>query len=56
MLDFSYNISIMFLITLYPADSRVGRGNLVLKHSVLHFPPSSVFFIIFSNSIIDIHK
>ena len=27
--------------TLYPAHSRVGRGNLVLKHSVPHFPPSS---------------
>ena len=26
-----------FSVTLYPAYSRVGRGNLVLRHSVLHF-------------------
>ena len=26
--------------TLYPAHSRVGRRNLVLRHSVPHFPPS----------------
>ena len=26
--------------TLYPAYSRVGRGNLVLRHSVPHFPPN----------------
>ena len=27
--------------TLYPAHSRVGRGNLVLRHSVLHFLTNS---------------
>ena len=27
--------------TLYPAHSRVGRGNLVLSHSVPHFLPNS---------------
>ena len=27
--------------TLYPAHSRVGRGNLVLRHSVSHFLPNS---------------
>ena len=27
--------------TLYPAHSRVGRGNLVLRHSVPHFLPNS---------------
>ena len=26
--------------TLYPAHSRVGRGNLVLRHTVPHFPPN----------------
>ena len=26
---------------LYPADSRVGRGNLVLRHSTPHFLPNS---------------
>ena len=24
-----------------PAHSRVGRGNIMLRHSVPHFPPSS---------------
>ena len=39
----SYQVSIFFLIsfTLYPAHSRVGRGNLVLRHSVPHFLPNS---------------
>ena len=27
--------------TLYPAHSRVGRGNLVFRHSVLHLLPNS---------------
>ena len=27
--------------TLHPAHSRVGRGNLVLRHSVLYCPPNS---------------
>ena len=27
--------------TLYPAHSRVGRGNLLLRHSVPHFLPNS---------------
>ena len=27
--------------TLYPANSRVGRANVVLKHSDPHFPSSS---------------
>ena len=26
---------------LYPVHSRVGRGNLVLRHSISHFPPKS---------------
>ena len=26
--------------TLYPAHSRVGKGNLMLRHSVLHFQPN----------------
>ena len=30
-----------FSFTLYPAHSRVGRGNLVLGHSVPYFSPSS---------------
>ena len=34
---------IFFSFTLYPAHSRVGRGNVVLRHSVPHFPPS--FFL-----------
>ena len=25
---------------LYPANGMVGRGNLVLRHSVPHFPPN----------------
>ena len=29
------------IFTLYPAHSTVGRGNLVLRYSVPHFPPSS---------------
>ena len=32
---------IMISFTLYPAHSRVGRWNLVLRLSVLHFPPNS---------------
>ena len=31
---------ISFRVTLYPAYSWLGRGNLVLRHSVLHFPPN----------------
>ena len=31
-----------FSFTLYPAHSRVGRGNLVLRHSVPHFLPNCV--------------
>ena len=27
--------------TLYPVHNRVGKDNLVFKHSVLHFPPNS---------------
>ena len=34
-------IIIFFNFMLYPAHSRVGRGNLVLRHSVPHFSPSS---------------
>ena len=33
-----YNI---FSFTLYPAHSRVGRENLVLRHLVPHFLPNS---------------
>ena len=33
--------SIEISFTLYPAHSRVGRGNLVLRHSVPHFLPNS---------------
>ena len=33
--------SIFFSFTLYPANSRVGWGNLVLRHSVPHFLPNS---------------
>ena len=36
---FYNNQSISF--TLYPAHSRVGRGNLVSRHSVPHFLPNS---------------
>ena len=40
-----YNIIIIIGIsisfTLYTTHSRVGKGNLVLRHSVPHFPPSS---------------
>ena len=35
-----YNFLIKISFTLYPAH-RVGRGNLVLRHSVPHFPPNS---------------
>ena len=27
--------------TLYPAHSRIGRGTIVLRHSVPHSPPNS---------------
>ena len=30
-----------FRFTLYPAYSKVGKGNLVLRHSALHFLPNS---------------
>ena len=30
-----------FSFTLYPSLSRVGRENLMLRHSTPHFPPSS---------------
>ena len=30
-----------FSFTLYPAHSRVGRGYIVLRHPVHHFPPNS---------------
>ena len=29
------------ILTLYPAHSKVGKGNLVLRHSVPHVPPHS---------------
>ena len=37
-------IVILFIILtcffyLYPAYSRVGRGNLIFRHSIPHFPP-----------------
>ena len=32
---------IKFSFTLYPAHCRVGRENIVLKHSVTHFLPNS---------------
>ena len=34
---FLFKILISF--ALYPAHCRVGRGNLVLNHSISHFPP-----------------
>ena len=34
-------VYIFFSFTLYLADTRVGRGNLVLKHSVSYFSPNS---------------
>ena len=37
----TYEIKIYISFTLYPAHSRVGRGNLVLRHSVPQFPPNS---------------
>ena len=43
-----YRVIIFYLITLskisftlYPAHGRVGRGNLVLRHSVPNFPMNS---------------
>ena len=47
---YAYSIVIVFLVpliilkisfTLYPAHSKVGRENLVLRHSVPHFLPNS---------------
>ena len=34
-------INLIISFTLYPAHSRVRRGNVVLRHFVPHFPPSS---------------
>ena len=31
----------MLVITLYPVHRRVGKGNLLLRQSVPHFPPNS---------------
>ena len=31
-----------YYFTLYPAHSRLDRGNIVLKYSITHFPPNSV--------------
>ena len=31
----------LFILTLHLAYSKVGEGNLVLSHSVSHFPPNS---------------
>ena len=39
--NFAIFLFIFFSFTLYLAHSRVGRGTLVLGHSVLHFPPIS---------------
>ena len=36
-----HEIHFFFSFTLYPTHSRVGRGNLVLRHSVPQFPPIS---------------
>ena len=35
----SINLYYLFSFTLYPVYRRVSRGNLVLRYSVLHFPP-----------------
>ena len=34
---YSVTLFFFFIFTLYPVYSRVGRGNLVLRHSVFHF-------------------
>ena len=41
----SPNFFIKISFTLYPTHSRVGRGNLVLSHSVPHFPSNSAGFL-----------
>ena len=38
---YCYIHTYLLSFTLFPAHSRVGRGNLVLRHSVAHFPPNS---------------
>lgn len=36
--DIHNKVCFFFSLILYPADTKVGRGNLILKHFVLHIP------------------
>ena len=38
---FKKNVLFFFIVTAYPAHSRLDSGNIVLRHSVPHFPSNS---------------
>ena len=47
-----FNFNILYNFTMYPTHSGVGRGNLVLTHSVPQFPPN---FIVFACWVVEIN-